>query len=154
MRWTQKPAIHSPNLHTGVGVHVHTYGYGLGLMIGSYETLDFVHHGGYTPPYGSQFSLLPSENIGVFTSTNQTPLKVPPLALHAFIVETLRGSEDATEKAMKVMEDVRRKEEAKLKRRAEIIEKFLEESKTLAGGKKPEAEEIVGKYGSGAIGQF
>lgn len=154
MKWIRKPAIYSFRLEEGVGAYINTYGYGLGLMTAAYETLEYFQHGGYTPPYGSHLSLLPSENIGIFTSTNQAPMPTLtfPVVLHVFIIETLRGADNALEKALNVWEDLRNTKQKKSQQRVKAIERFLESSKTFAGGRKPNAEDIVGKYGSGTAG--
>lgn len=126
--------------------------YGLALIMGTFGGNDyFTHSGGFTP-YSSLISLFPAKKLGIFTTTNYGPVYQPQMILHTFIHELLKGNTDAAEKASEFGFAIKlERDELKLQQQR-ALKLFLEESKTFAGGLKPIAEEIVGKYGSGSHG--
>ncbi|CAL8109669.1 unnamed protein product [Orchesella dallaii] len=155
MRWLRKPAIHVPSLgfkHATDEKIADVFAYGLGLRLGTYDGWQYIQHTGYFPPYYSHMSLFPDLKIGIFTTTNQGPVEVDSLVLHTFIFETLRGTENAVEKAMQNWKEI------KTKSRKAYNEREKAFSEVLLQSKKPEIHQsfknIVGNYGSGGSGDL
>lgn len=155
MAWMTKPASVMPAVafkSSETDLIISSYGYGLGLMLASYDGWQYIHHGGYFPPYHTLMSLFPSQNLGVFTSTNEGPLKVDAAILHAFIFEVLRGTSNPAEAVQSLWDKqtARREENEKTKEKA--LRKFLEENTDKESAQMQ--NEIVGKYGSGGSGNY
>lgn len=126
------------------------FAYGQGLIISEHDGWEYIKHGGDIAPYHSLLSLFPAQNLSIFTSTNQGPLRIDRKVLHSFIFDTLRGAADAEEKAKKACDKWLSKEETKKKNREKAYEIFLKEN--VSSHIKRKAGELVGKYGSGAAG--
>ncbi|CAL8109662.1 unnamed protein product [Orchesella dallaii] len=124
------------------------YAYSLGLIISSYDGWQYINHNGFFPPYSSQLSLYPALKLGIFSSS-QSVTEVSMLALHMFITEILRGTENATEKVMKVIEQQKTLRNIVLIQKQQALQNFLGRNETTSIVESD--GEIVGKYGS-AIG--
>lgn len=134
-----------------------TFGYGTGLFLTAYDGWQQIQHGGYFPPYRSQMSLFPEKNWAIFSNTNEGPVYVDPLNLHAFIFETLRGTLNITEKYKRVWDKTAAVALEEITKKRLIMEKYIEESTINPNDIDAfalNAEEIVGKYGSGGSGIF
>lgn len=159
MNWLIQPANSLPLMlykSTDADLVANTFGYGLGLMLASYDGWEYIHHGGYFPPYRSLMSLFPSQKLAIFTSGNEGPVQVDPVILHAFIFEVLRGTSDeaATEKVNRMWDTHKAIKEEREKKKQKTLKRFLEENtnkRTSTGFNH--ADDIVGKYGSGASGK-
>lgn len=131
---------------------INQFAYGLGIMLSSYDSWNYVQHGGDFPPYHSQLSFYPTQKLGIFSSINMGMGQYPidRLALHAFIFETLKGNPNAAEKAERLSHQL-----SKLKhnKRIQDEENFQEFYQTQARKAKLHRQnEIVGVYGSGHAG--
>ncbi|CAL8109665.1 unnamed protein product [Orchesella dallaii] len=151
MKWLIKPSIHIP-LQFFKGKEddnvIANYAYGLGLLISSYDSWQYINHDGYFTSYSSRMSLFPTLKLGIFSSS-QSVSEVGILPLHMFITEILRGTENATEKVMKVIEHEKKFRNIVLTNNKQALQNFLGRNETTNIVESD--EEIVGKYGS-AIG--
>lgn len=153
MAWMTKPAaimLNIPFKQNENDLVGHTFGYGLGLMLAAYDGFEYIHHGGYFPPYHTLMSLFPTQNLGIFTSTNEGLAYVDASVLHAFIFEVLRGSSNAKEIALQQWSKMQAIKEDKKIKKEKVLDKFLNEKKHLSSIHN--ADDIVGKYGSGGSG--
>ncbi|CAL8109666.1 unnamed protein product [Orchesella dallaii] len=151
MKWMTKPAIAMAPFTFKTSEEqrlASSMAYGLGLMLANYDGWQFVHHGGYFPPYNTLLSLFPEKKIAVFSSSNQGPLLLDSAVLSTFIYDTLAGLNNATEKAIERLESQRVSFAQKISKRDEAVTKFVEKSKSV----KKQNEDIIGKYGSGSSG--
>lgn len=153
MGWLLKPAIQMPAVALKqsddqlIGA---AYSYGMGFFLGHLDGWEYNYHGGDWSPYVSLMSLLPSQNLGIYTSVNEGPLMLDRIVPHAFIFELLKGTpaKEAREKAMNRIEKLRKRMKIRRERGRENI---LEQHK---GKGVKSIEEIVGKYGSGSGGDL
>lgn len=150
MLWMRKKAIHMN--FDGIE-SVNTFAYGLGLMLASYRGTEYIHHGGRLPPYWTLLSWFPEHNLGIFTSSNQGPLRIDPTVLHLFILETLKGSESSLEAAAKIRDELKLRDLNALHKRDKKLQKLLKESREAHGeyDRKGSAK-FIGTYGSGVSG--
>ncbi|ODN01540.1 Protein flp, partial [Orchesella cincta] len=128
---------------------INTFAYGLGFFLASLDGWQLTEHSGSVPPYTAQLSLFPKQKIGIFMGMHEGPLWVSPMVVHGFIFDILRGvnSTTATEKALKLIEKARQKQESKVKQeKVALFRKPAQEKRNWA--------EIVGKYGSGSSGDL
>lgn len=146
MKWTRKPAIHNEPVQ-------YAFAYGQALFLSQYRGWEYIHHGGDFSPYHSLMSWFPAQNLSIFTSTNQGPLKVDRTVLHTFIWEVMNGAEDAEARAKQVWDELELKEKANKKDQGEAVRDFVNKSIALGGHVPKRAEELVGEYGSGAAGK-
>ncbi len=153
MTWMTKPSAIMPEIpykQSENGIIGHTFGYGLGLMLAAYDGFEYIQHGGYFPPYHTLMSLFPTQNLGIFTSTNEGLAYVDASVLHAFIFELLRGSSNAKEIALQQWSKLKAIKEEKKSKEEKVLETFLNEKKNSSPVYAE--DDIVGKYGSGGSG--
>jgi len=79
------------SLHTPLGVSsfderngTHFKGYGLGWFLMDYDGKKVIHHGGGLPGYISKLALVPEDNLGIITLTNDMS-SVPNFLMYAAI---------------------------------------------------------------------
>lgn len=130
---------------------VQTYGYGLGLILSAYDGWEYVAHGGYFPTYHSLLSLFPSQNLGIFTSTNEGPALVDAVVLHTFIFELFRGKNNATEVALNNYKKLEAVEDKTEDLKKDALETFMTNSTSM--GHTQNDSDVTGKYGSGSSGK-
>lgn len=154
MKWMTKPAMFAHGFDLPANKFAMKFNaYGLAMILATFKGSEYFLHTGYFTPYSSQVSWFPEENLGIFTTTNYGPVEINQLVLHAFIHELVAGNLNATEKAVEFAQVMKAQEDAeKQKDYSQSLESFFEKSRTFNAGKKPKAEEVVGKYGSGGGG--
>lgn len=151
MSWITKPAIMLPGQtyrKSDEVIVINRQAYGLGLILATYNGWPYLQHSGFFTPYASLLSLFPDQKLGIFTSTNQGPALWSDLVVHSVIVEILQGNPDAAAKAQATFERLKEERELDNIKKEQVVKNIFHK------GPKNNADDIVGKYGSGAAGWF
>lgn len=145
--WMRKPAIFTPATFG-------SFACGQGLFMSRYREWEYLQHSGGAHPFTSLMSLFTTHNLSVFACSNTGRIQTDVSALHAFILETLNGADDAADQARIVMNEWKLKEEKKKKDMEKAMEKFLKEQASRLGKRAGREEEPLGNYGNGAAGEL
>lgn len=116
--------------------------YGLGWMVGAWRGLPMIEHGGNTLGFTSDFSFLPTADLGIILLTNAQAANSATGAIRLFLLQRLFGVDETAAAMVTFMRQQMDDSQARLDER-------------IAGALDPaEVEPFVGAYTNAALGDL